>query len=87
MYRPCPDDYKKVQHLYASFRVLEMSFLTLSMGVTCNINPDDKKFNCIRFKTLFKYCYAWMLLHDCCKNPYEIYNAILNKKREESENN
>ena len=31
--RPCPDDSKKVQHSYVSLRVLEISFLTLFMGV------------------------------------------------------
>jgi len=33
MDRPCPDDSKKVQHLYVSLRVLEISFLTQFMGV------------------------------------------------------
>ena len=30
---PYPDNSKKVQHLYVSLRVLEISFLTLFMGV------------------------------------------------------
>ena len=33
MDRPCPDDSKKVQHLYVSLRVLEISLLTLFMSV------------------------------------------------------